>query len=51
MRLLKKKGCSGLINGPISKKSFLKGKYNGITEYLAKKTNSKDPVMLIYNKN
>ena len=49
--ILKKKNCSGLINGPISKKYFLKGKFNGITEFLAKKTNSKNPVMLIYNKN
>ena len=49
--VLKKKNCSGLINGPISKKYFLKGKFNGITEFLAKKTNSKNPVMLIYNKN
>ena len=32
------------------RKSFLKGRFNGITEYLAKKTNSKNPVMLIYNK-
>tara|TARA_B100001248_G_scaffold255452_1_gene235220 strand:+ start:3327 stop:4289 length:963 start_codon:yes stop_codon:yes gene_type:complete len=48
--IIKKQGCCGLINGPVSKKSFLKGEYNGITEYLAKKTNSKDPVMLIYNK-
>ena len=29
---------------------FLK-KYPGITEYIANKTNSKNPVMLIYNKN
>ena len=28
----------------------MKKKYLGITEYLAKKTNSKNPVMLIYNK-
>ena len=48
--IIKNQGCCGLINGPVSKKSFLKGKYNGITEYLAKRTNSKDPVMLIYNK-
>ena len=47
--ILKKKNCAGLINGPISKKTFLSGKFNGITEFLAKKTNSKDPVMLIYN--
>tara|TARA_Y100000591_G_C21829745_1_gene698886 strand:+ start:512 stop:1477 length:966 start_codon:yes stop_codon:yes gene_type:complete len=38
-----------LINGPISKKSFLKKKYLGITEYLSKKTKSKNEVMLIYN--
>ena len=50
LEIIKKKKCSGVINGPISKKSFLKGKYNGITEYLAKKTNTKNPVMLIYNK-
>ena len=39
-----------LINGPISKKNFLKKKYLGITEYLSKKTGSKKEVMLIYNK-
>jgi 4-hydroxythreonine-4-phosphate dehydrogenase len=39
------------INGPISKKSFLNKNYLGITEYLAKKTNSKKTAMLIYNKN
>ena len=38
-----------LINGPISKKYFLNGKYLGITEYLSKKTKSKKEVMLIYN--
>ena len=38
-----------MINGPISKKTFLKGKYKGITEFLAKKTGTKDPVMLIFN--
>ena len=38
-----------LINGPVSKKFFLKKKYLGITEYLSKKTNSKNEVMLIYN--
>ena len=44
-----KKKCV-LINGPISKKTFLKKRYSGITEYLADKTNSKSEVMLIYNK-
>ena len=39
-----------LINGPISKKFFLRGSDLGITEYLAKKTNIKNVTMLIYNK-
>ena len=38
-----------LINGPISKKHFLKKKFPGITEYIGDKTNSKNQVMLIYN--
>tara|TARA_B100000989_G_scaffold30290_1_gene19334 strand:- start:872 stop:1840 length:969 start_codon:yes stop_codon:yes gene_type:complete len=51
LKFMKKKRCSGLINGPISKKFFLNGKFNGITEFLANKTQTKNPVMLIYNKN
>ena len=39
------------INGPISKKSFLKKKYLGITEYISEKFSSNDTAMLIYNKN
>ena len=39
------------INGPISKKFFLRSKYLGITEYLADKTKTKKYAMLIYNKN
>ena len=39
-----------LINGPISKTSFLNKKFLGITEYLAKKTKSIQNTMLIYNK-
>jgi len=51
LTILKKNECSGLINGPISKKHFLKEKFLGITEYLASKTNKKDNVaMLIFNK-
>ena len=50
LALMKKNKVLGLINGPISKKHFLKKKFPGITEYVAKKTNSKEPVMLIYNK-
>ena len=42
---------SKFINGPISKKYFLKGKTLGITEYLAKKTKkNNNVVMLIFNK-
>jgi 4-hydroxythreonine-4-phosphate dehydrogenase len=33
-----------------SKKTFLKNRYNGITEYLADKTNTKSFAMIIYNK-
>ena len=40
---------SVLINGPISKKTFLKKKFLGVTEYLSNKTNSRNQVMLIYN--
>ncbi len=38
-----------LFNGPLNKKTFLNKKYPGVTEYLADHTNSKNPVMLIYN--
>jgi 4-hydroxythreonine-4-phosphate dehydrogenase len=49
--LLNKNISNKLINGPISKKTFLKNKFNGITEYIAKKTNTKKFAMIIYNKN
>ena len=50
--IMKKNLGHGLINGPISKKKFLNGKFLGITEYLADKTNTKNKIaMLIYNKN
>ena len=48
--ILKKDQNIALINGPIEKKTFLSNKYLGVTEYIAKKTNSRNPVMLIYNK-
>jgi 4-hydroxythreonine-4-phosphate dehydrogenase len=51
IRLLKNKISNKFINGPISKKNFLKKKFNGITEYLANKTNTKNFAMIIYNKN
>mgnify|MGYP001328746347 CR=1 FL=1 len=51
LKLIRKKKFSGLINGPISKKHFLKEKFLGITEYLASKTNQEGKaIMLIYNK-
>ena len=50
LNLLKKKNSFALINGPISKTTFLKGKFNGITEFLAFKTKSLNEVMLIFNK-
>ena len=50
LKILNTKITNKLINGPISKKHFLKKKYLGITEYLAYKTNSKNFAMLIYNK-
>jgi len=49
LKIIKKNNLPGLINGPVSKKHFLKEKFLGITEYLSKKTNNKDTVMLIYN--
>ncbi len=49
LNLIKNNKETILINGPISKKYFLKKKYLGITEYISKKTNSKKHVMLIYN--
>jgi 4-hydroxythreonine-4-phosphate dehydrogenase len=50
LRLIKNNISNKFINGPISKKTFLKKKFNGITEFLAKKTNTKDFAMIIYNK-
>ena len=50
LKIIKQNKLSKFINGPISKKSFLKGKILGITEYLAKKTKKKDVAMLIFNK-
>ena len=47
--ILKRNKNVALLNGPVNKKNFLRKKYLGITEFLAKKTKSKNPVMLIYN--
>ena len=50
LKILNKKISNKFINGPISKKFFLKKKYLGITEYIAYKTRTKNFAMLIYNK-
>ena len=50
LNLMKENKSFALINGPISKNTFLKGKFNGITEFLAFKTRSFHEVMLIFNK-
>ena len=50
-KILKKRKINKLINGPIVKKTFLKKKYLGVTEYVSKKFNIEDSAMLIYNKN
>ena len=51
LKILKKKITNKFINGPISKKFFLRNKFLGITEYLAYKTKTKRYAMLIFNKN
>ena len=49
--LINKKKVLGLINCPVSKEFLFNKKYQGITEYLANKSKSKDnEVMLLYNK-
>ena len=50
LSLLEKGDSLALINGPISKNTFLRGKYNGITEFLAFKTRSHNEVMFLFNK-
>jgi 4-hydroxythreonine-4-phosphate dehydrogenase len=51
LKILKKKITNKFINGPISKKFFLRNEFLGITEYLAYKTKTKRYAMLIHNKN
>ena len=50
LKIIKKRITNKFINGPISKKFFLKNKFLGITEYLVHKTKTKKYAMLIYNK-
>ena len=50
IQILNTKITNKFINGPVSKKFFLKKKFLGITEYLAHRTKTKNFAMLIYNK-
>ena len=50
-KLINQKYTNKLINGPISKKTFLNKKFLGITEYISHKFSVKKNAMLIYNKN
>ena len=51
LEILNENPKCNLINGPIIKEEFLKGKYPGITEYLGAKLNIKKKAsMLIYSK-
>jgi len=49
-KLIRQGFTNKLINGPISKKNFLKKKKLGITEYISEKFSIKNYAMLIYNK-
>ena len=49
-QLIKKDNINKFINGPISKKYFLKNNFLGITEYISKKFNTQNTCMLIFNK-
>ena len=50
-KIVKKYNIVKFINGPISKKFFLKKEFLGITEYISEKFLTKKTCMLIYNKN
>ena len=50
-RIINHNKFTDLINGPISKRYFLKGKYQGITEYICSNFNIKENyAMLVFNK-
>ena len=49
-KILKSGTTNKLINGPISKTSFLNKKFLGMTEYLTKEAKANQNAMLIYNK-
>ena len=48
-QIIKKNNIHKFINGPISKKQFLKNKFLGITEYISERFQAKNTCMLIYN--
>ena len=48
-QIIKKNNIHKFINGPISKKQFLKNKFLGITEYISEKFQVNNTCMLIYN--
>ena len=48
-QIIKKNNIHKFINGPISKKQFLKNKFLGITEYISEKFQTNNTCMLIYN--
>ena len=50
LKLIQNGFTNKLINGPISKKSFLNKKFPGITEYISSKTKTTKFAMLIFNK-
>ena len=51
LNLIKQNKILGIINGPVSKETFLNKKFNGITEFIAYKTGRYGKVaMLIYSK-
>ncbi len=49
-KIIKKEKITKFINGPISKKHFLKKKYLGVTEYISEKFKIKNTCMVIFNK-
>ena len=51
INIIKKGYSDKFINGPISKKAFLRKNFLGITEYISHKFSIKKKAMLIYNKN
>ena len=51
LNLIKDNFSKKLINGPINKKSFLKKKFPGITEFISAKYKARNVGMLIYNEN